>query len=136
MTTLDFEQRPEYPQWVADKLKINREYFGKCSTIAIWNDKKICAIAVYSSFNGINIEFTIAAASKWWIRKDIMRLLMKYAFEQLGCRRITSLVRKDNELVINLSKKVGFQIEGCLREFYPDRTDCLVFGMLNTERIG
>lgn len=134
MTNIDFEQRPYYAQWAADKLKIDREYFGNCTTIAVLGEKRLEAVIVYSSYNGINCEVTVAAESKSWLKKHIIDLLMKYAFEQLGCLRITSLVREDNPFVINLTKKLGFQIEGCLRQFFPDRSNCLVLGLLKHER--
>ncbi len=134
MISIDFEQRPEYPQWAADHLKIDREYFGKCSTISVLSGNQITAVVVYSAVNGINCEVTVAATKKWWLRKDVMRILMKYPFDQLGCQRITLLIRQDNRPVIGLCEKLGFKQEGRLREFYPDGLDCLVLGLLKSER--
>lgn len=131
---LDFEQHDVYPLWAAKQLDIDREYFGNCSTIAVWNGAKICAVVVYSSFNGVNCEVTVAANSKWWVRKSVMDILFKYPFEQLGCKRITLLVRETNQPVIRLAEKLGFSREGMLREFYPDGDACIVLGALRSER--
>ena len=134
MITLDFEQRPEYPEWAAQNLKIDREYFGNCSTISVWSDESLCAVIVYSAYNSHNCEVTVSAVNKWWLRREVMDVLMNYPFNQLGCRRITLLIRDGNRLVSRLVEKLGFIQEGRLREFYPDGNDCLVYGLLKTER--
>lgn len=134
MISLDFNQDPVYPQLAAAWLEIDREYFGKCSTISVWSGDKISAIAVYSSFNDINCEITVAANSKWWARKDVINVLLKYPFDQLGCQRTTLLIRESNQPVLQLAEKIGFTREGCLRQFYPDGSNCIVFGLLKSER--
>lgn len=132
---LDFSQKEEYPVWAAQKLKIDREYFGRCSTISVYNKTGLVAVVVYSSYNGVNCEATVAASSKWWLRKEVMSILMKYPFEQLGCTRITLLIKEFNDSVLGLAEKLGFRMEGRLRQFYPDGTDCIVFGLLRSERL-
>lgn len=134
MTTLDFEQNPVYPQWAANLLDINRGYFGNCSTIAVWNKQKLCTVVVYSSFNGINCEVTVASTNKWWLRKDILKILFKYPFDELGCRRTTLLVREDKKSVLRLVENMGFVREGCIRQLNDDGTNCIILGMLNSER--
>ena len=47
--------------------------------------------------------------------KEIRKLLLDYAFQELGLNRIYSYVWSKNEKMINLNKKVGFKIEGLLR---------------------
>lgn len=131
---LDFEQREEYPLWACKMLRIDREYFGNCTTIAIWNEKELSAVAVYSSFNGVNCEVTVAAKSKYWARKEVIEILKNYPLEQLGCRRTTLLIRETNKPVIRLVEKIGFHQEGCLREFYPDGENCLIYGLVKSER--
>ena len=135
MISLDFEQDEAYPQWAAAALNIDRGYFGNCSTISVWSGNEICAVVIYSSHNGINCEVTVAATSKWWLRKSTLNILMKYPFYQLGCQRITLLIRQDNALTQRACEKVGFEREGCLRNFYPDGSNCLIYGLLKSERI-
>ncbi len=48
--------------------------------------------------------------------KEVMLLLLNYAFKELGLNRIYSYVWTDNEKMINLNKSVGFKIEGLLRK--------------------
>lgn len=131
---IDFTQKEEFLSWASRKLRIDKEYFGNCSTITITHREKILAVAIYSSFNGINCEVSVAADSKWWLRENILEVLFKYPFEQLQCKRITLLIRETNKSVVNLVKKIGFEQEGRLKMFYPDGDNCLVFGRLS-ERI-
>lgn len=131
---LDFQQNEMYPKLAASWLDIDRSYFGNCSTITVWSGSNISAIAVYSSYNDVNCEITVAATNKWWARKEVINLLLKYPFDQLGCQRTTLLIRESNQPVLRLAEKIGFEREGCLRQFYPDGSNCIVFGLLKSER--
>lgn len=126
---LEFEQNEFYPRWAAEQLKIDRSYFGECSTITVFRGKKLVAVAVYSAFNGVNCEFTMAALSLSWLRKPILKVLAAYPFKSLGCKRMTLLVKANNAKVRNLSGRMHFVQEGYLREFYPDGDGCFVFGL-------
>lgn len=47
---------------------------------------------------------------------EIRNILLNYAFEELGLNKIYSYVWDQNQSMIKLNKRVGFQIEGLLRE--------------------
>ncbi len=47
--------------------------------------------------------------------KEIRRVLLEYAFEDLGLNKVYSYVWSENIKMINLNKSVGFEIEGLLR---------------------
>ncbi len=47
--------------------------------------------------------------------KEVRKVLLEYAFEELGLNRIYSYVWSENEKMINLNKSVGFEIEGLLK---------------------
>lgn len=131
--TVDFTQNEFFPGWAAKQLKIERSYFGECSTIAVWRGKELCAVAVYSACNGINCEFTLAASTFSWLRRPILKIMAAYPFQQLGCRRMTLLVKAQNARVQNLARRLHFVREGCLREFFPDGDDCHVYGLSRKE---
>lgn len=132
---IEFGQHEFYPRWAAEQLKIDRSYFGECSTISIFRGKKLVAVAVYSSFNGVNCEFSLAAISMSWIRKPIIKILAAYPFKSLGCRRLTFLVREHNQKVKRLADRLHFKQEGFLREFYPDGGGCYVYGVTHKDYI-
>lgn len=128
---LSFDQLPGYVIWAANLLKIDPSYFGKCTTIAVTGPKP--AVAVYSSFNGVNCEVTIAATGINWLKRPILKVLLAYPFKQLGCRRITLLISDSNERTQRAAQHVGFTHEGYLREFLQNGEGCHIYSMTKTE---
>ena len=47
---------------------------------------------------------------------DIKKTLLEYAFEEMGLNRVYSCVWAENEKMISLNHKFGFESEGVLRE--------------------
>ncbi|MEI3606606.1 GNAT family protein [Pseudogracilibacillus sp. SE30717A] len=47
---------------------------------------------------------------------DIRKLILNYAFNELSLNKVYSYVWEKNAPMLNLNKKVGFQVEGLLRE--------------------
>lgn len=50
------------------------------------------------------------------LAKEIRKLILQYAFEELCLNRVYAYVWSKNEKMINLNKSVGFKIEGILEE--------------------
>lgn len=48
--------------------------------------------------------------------KEIRKIILEYAFIELGLNRIYSYVWSENVKMISLNKKIGFQIEGTLKQ--------------------
>jgi RimJ/RimL family protein N-acetyltransferase len=46
---------------------------------------------------------------------EVMRLTLRYAFDQLNMRKVVLAVYSNNPGAVKLYEKVGFQREGCLR---------------------
>lgn len=47
--------------------------------------------------------------------KEVRKVLLEYAFQELGLNKVYSYVWSENEKMINLNKSVGFGIEGLLK---------------------
>lgn len=47
--------------------------------------------------------------------KELRKLLLKYAFNEIGLNKVYSYVWSQNEKMINLNKMIGFKIEGLIR---------------------
>lgn len=85
-------------------------------------------------------DFNIAIGNKaYWghgYGTDATRALMKYAFDQMNLHRITLYVHDFNARAIRAYEKVGFQLEGRMRQaHYMDGayTDVLVMGLLKED---
>lgn len=48
--------------------------------------------------------------------KEVRKVLLEYAFKELGLNKIYSYVWTENEKMINLNKSIGFKIEGNLEQ--------------------
>ena len=47
---------------------------------------------------------------------DIRKLILKYAFKELSLNKVFAYVWEENTPMFNLNKKVGFKVEGLLRD--------------------
>src|SRR5699024_1089041 len=87
--------------------KDNDEPIGYCGLIGIDNKNSKA-----ESYMGIgNLEFQGKG-----IGYDIRKVLLNYAFDELGLNKVYAYVWKENTPMLNLNEKVGFQIEGLLRQ--------------------
>lgn len=102
-----------------------------CRVFGIRNRKgELIGVAVWNDFDGRNIELSVAGKGAW--RKDALRALGKYAFEQLGCKRVTFTTKAGNTTVRALIERLGAKPEGLKRNHYDD-DDAAVYGLLPDE---
>lgn len=79
-----------------------------------------------------NIEVSMVAASPKWATKQVLKELLSYPFNQLGCQRITTCIAKSNERAIKFNLGIGFKHEGIIRRGCGNE-DMFIFGMLKEE---
>lgn len=80
---------------------------------------------------------------KFWgkgIGEEVTRLMVDYAFNRLNLHRVGLVVFEEHQSAVRCYEKVGFKVEGCLREqMYLDGTykNHLWMGLLRSEyRLG
>lgn len=104
------------------------------TAIGILKDGVLIAGVAYNLYNGKNVFMTIATDSgKNWATRKTLNAIFAYPFFQLGCSRVSALVRKSNKKSKRLCSRLGYVNEGCLRSFSDDEENMLVFGMLKKE---
>ncbi len=84
----------------------------------------------------IGIALTSPDARGQGLAAEALRLLMGYAFHELGLRRLWARVIEDNRASIRLFERAGFQPEGRLREHVlrgGQNRDMLIYGLLRDE---
>jgi RimJ/RimL family protein N-acetyltransferase len=67
-----------------------------------------------------------------------LRLLVDWAFDEVGLERIEMTALPENENVPHIAEKFGFTYEGCLRKRNFERgrrVDLLIWGLLKDERL-
>jgi UDP-4-amino-4,6-dideoxy-N-acetyl-beta-L-altrosamine N-acetyltransferase len=69
---------------------------------------------------------------------EASRLLLRYAFGELGLHRVFLNVLADNEAALRLYERLGFKTEGCLRQHVSKGgrlRDVIVMAVLATEAV-
>ncbi len=79
-----------------------------------------------------NIEVSFAASRSNWLTPNLVTGILGYAFDQLGCNRITSLTPKKLRKARQFLQKFGFKHEGTVRRGYGD-DDTIISGLLASE---
>ena len=88
---------------------------------------------VFTNVDGAGVTMHSAGSSRAWLNRSFLRAVFSYPFKQLGCRRLTTLVREDNKHAQTIALKAGYKLEGLLRAAEPDGCGLLVYGMLPDE---
>lgn len=121
--------------WVQEKIlyaKFNRTD----KAIGFVKDGRIIAGVVFTNHvpEFGDVKFSFAMSEHGWQYRKGMAKVFEYAFNTLGCRRVTTYVRRGNKKPINLlTKHLNFTYEGCIREFFPDGKGALIYGLLRKD---
>lgn len=99
--------------------------------IADYRDGQIVSAAGFASWYGHDVEVFLASAGA--LGRGFLKRLGKYAFDELGCARVTCRVASDNPWCEVLTR-VGFTLEGRMRRGFDGATiDMMIFGVLKEE---
>ena len=69
----------------------------------------------FANYTGDTVDIHMAGERGWCTRK-LLRLMWAYVWDQLGCTRLTVYVREDRAEALAIDLRVGFQIEGYMRQ--------------------
>lgn len=91
------------------------------------------AVAAFHNFTECNCEISLATLGHRTLASPrILRELLSYPFDQLGLRRLTAVVRPDNHRSLEQVRRMGFLVEGLVRNWYPDSHGILL-GLLRED---
>jgi RimJ/RimL family protein N-acetyltransferase len=96
------------------------------SAIGFARNNELIGGAVFNEFNGWNIEVTLVCPM---FSRGTIRALVKYAFIQAGCGRMTAKTRRSNKRTCQILPKIGFKFEGIQARFFGPQTadDAILF---------
>jgi len=115
--------------FVADHIPEYRASHTPFSTVGLCDAAgQIVGGCIFENYNHINVEAHIAVAGP--VPRFFIRECFHYPFVQLGCRRITVLVREKNEAGRKFVHRLGFVQEGRIREALPNYENLIVYGIL------
>lgn len=101
--------------------------------IGVVKDDRIIGGVLYTDYREIapgehDIRMHCAGEPGWLTRASI-RVFFEYPFIQLRCIRVTAIVSKANRRARDLDERLGFKLEGCVKDGFGTGRDGLVFGM-------
>lgn len=115
---------------------------GETPESLVWTDPFVafCAVrggnlvgvVIYNSWRGRSIE-THWAGERGWLTRAHLREIFAYPFLELGCLRISGVIRRDNRTARAAAEKIGFKLEGVARKGYADGSDAMLYGITNTD---
>lgn len=113
--------------------------FGEYTALAKVDNTGIVVGVIYNNFTTdssrkiINCEMHVAArpGAKWATREFLFHAF-NYPFNEMGCKRVTGLVKEDNTQALKTNYRLGFKKEGVIRKGMDDQ-DLILLGMLRSE---
>lgn len=124
---------PVVSEFVSEHIPGNDKFRPDDPNIGLLKNGKLIAGCVFNFYTGTGICMHVAATEKGWLNKEFLRSAFRYPFVQLGCRRVTGLVRTDNLEAQKFDEGLGFKREGLMRCADDDGCDLIVYGMLRDE---
>lgn len=113
------------------------EDLGPCTAFGVIIDREVVAGIALNEFrsmsNGNDVRVVAAATSPGWCRRGVLSSIFRYAFHDLGCSRMTSLVREGNTRSLRFTLGLGFKKEGVVRRGWNGKTNAILLGMLKSE---
>lgn len=115
--------RDNYPQFLPD--------VADTHALGVEVDGEIQAVAMYNNFTTTNCAMHVVSnGGRRWASRTFLSAAFAYPFVQVGVHRVTALVPAGNVPAITLDLRLGFRIEGVMREAEHGGEDLVVLGML------
>lgn len=130
---LVLDQKERCGDWAKERIGGVQSWGEWYEAIGWEQDGELQAVGIFESCNGPDICMHVAAApGANWIRRDFVGAAFRYAFVQLGVRRVTANIPASNEASMRCALALGFRLEGIKRDGWLDG-DMMVLGMLKSE---
>jgi RimJ/RimL family protein N-acetyltransferase len=134
---LVLDQSEAVAAWVAARIRQidGAADFGPCSGIGVEAaDGRALGGVVFHNYQPrfASIEASFASASPRWLTRNLIRQIMAYPFDQLGCQRLTAITPKKARAARAFLDAFGFKREGVVRRGFGN-DDAIVSGLLKRE---
>jgi RimJ/RimL family protein N-acetyltransferase len=110
--------------------------FGPCSAIGIVSHSggDVIGGVVYNNYRAQfrSIDISFAVTTPRCLTKSLIRGIMAFPFDQLGCQRITAITPKRNRPCRKFLEAFGFKREGVARRGFGN-DDAVIYGLLKKE---
>lgn len=103
------------------------------AAIGSFHNGQITGGVIYHEYRPDRMISMVAAGEPGWLNRGKLRKFFSYPFDELGVKRINAVVDAANERAIEFNTKLGFVVEGRVREAMNNDSDAIIFGMLKKE---
>lgn len=125
---LDWSQNPKYLQEL--ELALGGTFPPPVTWAATVADSgETLMVIAFHNFGPATCEISVAAFHPRPVNRSALRAIFYYPFVAMGLRRIHSVVRTDNAESLRMTAKLGLEVEGFVKHWYPDG-DGIFHGML------
>lgn len=106
------------------------KFRNDATSIGIENSRgEIQGVVVYDGFGECDCNMHVASDGKGrWLSREALVHFFSYPFIQCGFRRVNALVPAKNKHALTFDLKLGFVMEGRLKDALPD-DDLFILGM-------
>lgn len=117
--------------WYANKLKF--DFSPPFSAVGFLNENGIQGAALFSDYNGSNIEMHYYGPR--CVTRQNFKVVLDYVFNQLKCNRFTVKPYRKDKILIDIVKRLGFIYEGELKNYYGIKSeeDAIIYYMTKIE---
>lgn len=116
-------------RYVASKQGKNDDWQNYAAIGLLNSDEELVAGVVFDCYQHPNILMHISAER---LSRGFMDAIVRYAFEQLQCKRITGTILKSNKKSRRFANHMGFKLEGVMRNAHEDGDVC-IYGLMKKD---
>ncbi|TXH47560.1 MAG: N-acetyltransferase [Desulfurellales bacterium] len=131
----DPQSRATALHWLAERLGTTPRdlvYVYPFEILGCYRDDRIIGAVLFNHWRGRTIEAHWAGDRGWLTRRNI-KTIFAFPFYTLGVSRVTALIPSGLCDARSVAERLGFTVDGLLREAEDDGSDLLVYGMLRRE---
>jgi RimJ/RimL family protein N-acetyltransferase len=112
-----------------------RDPVNGAKAIGVVLENKLVAVALYHQYrpSAPDIQMTMVANTPRWCTKGVLRVILGYPFDTIGCRRVTCIIGRKNKRSRRLVEGLGWKLEGTCRRAWDGKQDAMIYGMLREE---
>ena len=129
-------QKEAVARWMLARLPEVSELPGGFEAFGVERDGALIAGLLYTNYipcdGGGNVHMW-AVGEPGWMSRRVIAAMLAYPFVQLDCHRMTVTIPRNNRKSRSISEKLGFRLEGVIREGLGPRKDLMVYGLLRNE---